>query len=51
MPVLLALLRIALLSCLHDLFQFWKSKRHGYAQSLDVNQKLRLQSEIIRYPK
>jgi hypothetical protein len=45
MPVLLALLRIALLSSLHDLFQFWKSKRHGYTQNLDVNQK-RLQPHI-----
>jgi hypothetical protein len=51
MPVMLALLRIALLSSLHDLFQFWKSKRHGYAQNLDVNQKLRLQSKISGYPK
>jgi hypothetical protein len=46
MPALLALLRIALLSSLHDLFPFWKSKHHGYAQSLDVNQKLRLQSKV-----
>jgi hypothetical protein len=47
MLALLALLRIALLSSLHDLFQFWKSKRHGYAQSLDVNKKAAAAKENI----